>query len=180
MLNKPASYRLANRKVEQAMLDRVVEYNDSPLDKWLGIGYMRETNIFNLERDFVAQRYSLGIVGTVLYLVAYPAVIVCGGMAWLRRRERRTFYLSSLLFASCLILGASYMSGNVLDFPTSNLLLAFVDGGILAYIKKKRSAKRFAFFVLGAAWAWGSGASGSPSPPKYANRTRFDAFSPPS
>ena len=137
MLNKPASYRLANRKVEQAMLDRVVEYNDSPLDKWLGIGYMRETNIFNLERDFVAQRYSLGIVGAVLYLVAYPAVIVCGGMAWLLRRERRTFYLSSLLFASCLILGASYMSGNVLDFPTSNLLLAFVDGGILAYIKKK-------------------------------------------
>ncbi|MFZ2332184.1 MAG: O-antigen ligase family protein, partial [Lactobacillus delbrueckii] len=50
----------------------------------------------------------------------------------------RTFYLTSLLIASALLLGASYMSGNVLDFPTSNLLLAFLDGGLLAYIKEEK------------------------------------------
>jgi hypothetical protein len=138
LLKEPASVRLANRKVEEAMLKQVVKYDNDPLDKWLGIGYMRQTNIFNLERDFTAQYYSLGLVGAFLYLALYPAIILYGAFEWLKEKACRTFYLTSLLIASALILGASYMSGNVLDFPTSNLLLAFLDGGLLAYIKEEK------------------------------------------
>ena len=139
LLKEPASVRLANRKVEEAMLKQVVKYDNDPLDKWLGIGYMRQTNIFNLERDFTAQYYSLGIIGAFLYLAFYPAIILYGAFEWLKEKACRTFYLTSLLIAGTLLLGASYMSGNVLDFPTSNLLLAFLDGGLLAYIKEEKS-----------------------------------------
>lgn len=139
LLKEPASVRLANRKVEEAMLKQVVKYDNDPLDKWLGIGYMRQTNIFNLERDFTAQYYSLGLVGAFLYLAFYPAIILYGAFEWLKEKACRTFYLTTLLIASALLLGASYMSGNVLDFPTSNLLLAFLDGGLLAYIKEEKS-----------------------------------------
>ncbi|GHV98430.1 hypothetical protein lacNasYZ03_13130 [Lactobacillus nasalidis] len=142
LLKQPASVRLANRQVELAMLKQVVKYDNNPLDKWLGIGYMRQTNIFNLERDFTAQYYSLGIIGALLYLICYPAIILYGAFEWLKEKACRTFYLTSLLLASALILGASYMSGNVLDFPTSNLLLAFLDGGILAYVKGSRKQKK--------------------------------------
>ncbi|MBT9032984.1 hypothetical protein BTI99_04340 [Lactobacillus delbrueckii subsp. bulgaricus] len=138
LLKEPASVRLANRKVEEAMFKQVVKYDNDPLDKWLGIGYMRQTNIFNLERDFTAQYYSLGLVGAFLYLAFYPAIILYGAFEWLKEKACRTLYLTSLLIASALLLGASYMSGNVLDFPTSNLLLAFLDGGLLAYIKEEK------------------------------------------
>ena len=145
MLSKPATYRLANRNVEEAMLDQVVKYNNNPLDKWMGIGYMRETHIFNLERDFTAQKYSLGIIGMILYLGFYVGIILYGVYEWLRYKGVRTYLISSMLMASVFILGASFMSGNVMDFPTANLLLGFLDGSLLLYIregKRKTSNKK--------------------------------------
>lgn len=138
MLKKPATYRLANRNVETAMLDRVVATNASPWDKWLGIGYTRETNIFNLERDFKAQAYSLGVAGTVLYLGFYLGILLYGAWEWLRFKGVRNYLVTTSLLASGMILGAGYMSGNVLDFLTSSLLLAFLDGCLLCFIRRSR------------------------------------------
>lgn len=47
------------RYIELSMIKRVVEINNNPLDKWLGITNTRLQNIFNIEKDFVVQYYAL-------------------------------------------------------------------------------------------------------------------------
>lgn len=47
------------RYIETSMVKRVVEINNNPLDKWLGITNTRLQNIFNIEQDFVVQYYAL-------------------------------------------------------------------------------------------------------------------------
>ena len=37
------------------MINQVVEINHDPMDKWFGISATRETNIFKVERDYIAQ-----------------------------------------------------------------------------------------------------------------------------
>ena len=47
------------RYIETSMVKRVVEINNNPFDKWLGITNTRLQNIFNIEQDFVVQYYAL-------------------------------------------------------------------------------------------------------------------------
>ena len=46
------------------------------MDDWFGIGYTRTSNIYNLEKDFVYQYYSVGIVGVVLLLGPYIGILL--------------------------------------------------------------------------------------------------------
>lgn len=137
IINEPGQTRMENRYIEKAMLNQVVETNNNPLDKYLGISYTRENNIFNLERDFAAQVYSLGWVGMVLFVGPYLAVVLYGAYRWLRFKYARTYLVSSLLASNCFILLAAFSSGNVIDFLTASLILAFVEGNLLVQVRKK-------------------------------------------
>ena len=58
-LQKDISLTTDYRYIETSMVKRVVEINNNPLDKWLGITNTRLQNIFNIEQDFVVQYYAL-------------------------------------------------------------------------------------------------------------------------
>lgn len=58
-LQKDISLTTDSRYIELSMIKRVVEINNNPLDKWLGITNTRLQNIFNIEKDFVVQYYAL-------------------------------------------------------------------------------------------------------------------------
>lgn len=58
-LQKDISLTTDSRYIELSMVKRVVEINNNPLDKWLGITNTRLQNIFNIEQDFVVQYYAL-------------------------------------------------------------------------------------------------------------------------
>lgn len=65
-----------NKIVEQMMLERVKEVNNDPMDMYFGLGYSRTSHIYNLERDFIYQYYSLGIVGVIVFLGPYVCILM--------------------------------------------------------------------------------------------------------
>lgn len=138
IMKEPGDLRLQNRHLEIAMLNQVRATNNNRLDKVLGISYTRESNIFNLERDFLSQVYSLGWLGMLLFVGPYLAILLYAIINWLARKENRNFLTSSLLVAISFILAAAFFSGNVMDFLTASFILAFVSGYLLSLFKKNK------------------------------------------
>lgn len=139
IMNESGELRMQNRHLEQAMLDRVVKTNGNALDKYLGISYTRQTNIFNLERDFISQVYSLGWVGMILFIGPYLLILLYGIYEWCRDKRVRSYFVSSLLTAIAFVLAAAYSSGNVMDFLTASLILGFIEGNLLVEIRNKKT-----------------------------------------
>lgn len=139
IMNEPGTARMQNRHVEKAMLDQVVKTNNNRLDKFLGISYTRETNIFNLERDFTSQIYSLGWIGMLLFIGPYVIILLYALIKWLMKKEKRTYLISSMLLSIAFMIFAAFSSGNVMDFLTASFILAFVEGSLLASVTRKEN-----------------------------------------
>ncbi|BDR61046.1 O-antigen ligase family protein [Lactobacillus xylocopicola] len=139
IIREPGQSRMENRHVEAAMLNQVVKTNNNHWDKFLGISYTRENNIFNLERDFAAQIYSLGWCGMLLFLGPYLIILAYSVYRWLRFKPVRTYLVSSLIVSTSFVLLAAFSSGNVVDFLTASFILAFVSGNLLVQVRKKAS-----------------------------------------
>lgn len=141
MMHESGQNRMQNRNVEEAMLNQVVKTNDNKLDKYLGISYTRETNIFNLERDFASQIYSLGWIGMLLFIGPYVVIMLYAAFEWLRYKGVRTFLNSSMIASVACMLFAAFSSGNVMDFLTASFILAFVEGNLLVQVRKNKKVK---------------------------------------
>ena len=131
IINLPVVERLDWRNIEQRMLQRVMDINDNPTDKLLGLTFVRTQNIFNLERDFVSQYYSIGILGVIIFLGPYVLLALAGIIRMLMRlKDAATVLNLSSIFAIIFALGVSYYSGNVLDALTVTIILAFILGHV--------------------------------------------------
>lgn len=139
IINEPGQTRMENRHLEKAMLNQVVKTNNNKLDKFLGISYVRENNIFNLERDFAAQIYSLGWIGMLIFVGPYLAILLYAAYRWLRYQSARTYLVSSLIISSGFILLAAFYSGNVMDFLTASFIFAFIEGNLLLQVRKTKT-----------------------------------------
>ena len=103
------------RYLEISMVKRVIEINNNKLDKWLGITYVRIQNIFNIEKDFIMQYYSLGIIGLSLALGPY-FIILCYCFVKLLKKKFQSIENIILMGTTiCMIFAISYYSGNLLN-----------------------------------------------------------------
>lgn len=144
ILELPISLRTDYRFLEESMVKRVVEINNNPLDKWFGISYTRVQNIFNIERDFVMQYYSVGILGTILFLISYFIYLLKMGYLVLKNKLNDCFLSITLLCGACIFLAVSYYSGNLLNSfmvtPYLCLIMGYANrklsGGELEYEKE--------------------------------------------
>lgn len=134
----PLDQRLNYRILEKKMLDRTKELNDNILDSFLGIGYTRTSGIFNLERDFVYQYYSMGIVGVFVFLGPYIALLLIGLFLCLKKfRTYITFKNVTFLSSIFLAVFSSILSGNCIDSLFVAIILSFICGAFLNNITKK-------------------------------------------
>ncbi|MCF1847183.1 O-antigen ligase family protein [Lactobacillus mulieris] len=140
IIKLPVQDRMNNRLIEQKMLNQVLKTNNNKLDKWLGISYVRETNIFNLERDFIAQTYSLGLIGMIIFVGIYLVILIYAGFKWIINSQNRSFLNSCLLTSSSFLIFSSYYSGNVMDFLTATLILSFIMGYLLKSLNTTKKA----------------------------------------
>lgn len=136
------SQRMQNRYVEEAMLQRVKEINNNKYDDLLGIGFTRTSHIYNLEKDFLYQYYSVGIVGTILLLGPY--ILIIAGMILLmlwKFKERVTLFNCSLVLGAGLSSFFAYYSGNVMENLGITIVFGFVLGYLLCVNIKKNLGK---------------------------------------
>lgn len=122
ILQLPVHKRIDYRFLEISMIKRVVEINNNSNDKWFGITNTRIQNIFNIERDFVLQYYAFGIIGSILFLGIYLYLLVILFKQWIIHFDYVTSIGLLILF---LYLGASFVSGNIMNHLSTNLSFIF-------------------------------------------------------
>lgn len=145
----PIEKRISFRTLEIAMLNRVKSINNNPLDNYFGITYTRMNNIFNLERDFLSQYYSMGIFGVMLFVLPYLLMLLVAGYLMLRHfKTLMTMRNASFALGIVMILGVSIYSGNVMDFLTATFILAFFEGQLVQKLVKQPLFKNKKISIL--------------------------------
>lgn len=117
------------RKIEKANVDLLKQQIVPPVRLLFGISFVRlNFFIFNYERDFINQFYTLGVLGIVLFIL--PFVLLCLYLAgkFCFKKQNWTVENFAYLFSFALFFGAAYLTGNVLDSITAGSLVAFFMG----------------------------------------------------
>ncbi len=139
ILNESDEMKANNRYIQARIFDRIKEINDSPLDDYMGITYSRTSKIFNLERDFLYQYYSLGIIGTILLLGPLVLLLIICIISILINKEKLNMKNTSLCLGVGLLLCAALYSGNMLDNLGITIILGYVLGYLVTEIFKNNS-----------------------------------------
>lgn len=127
---RPLAERLDYRHLEEEMIKRVVEINGNPNSKWFGISYMRTQNIFNIERDFILQYYTIGLIGLILFIIL-PFIIIpiIIGIYMLKKHKELLTPENMLMLAMVVLtIGIAFFSGNVIDSLIITIYLSFIIG----------------------------------------------------
>ena len=136
--NNPPSVTMQNRTVEEKMLQRVKEINNNKGDDWFGIGFTRTSHIYNLEKDFLYQYYSVGVLGVILLLGPYVGIIVLMIVLMLLKfKEKATMYNCSFVLGVGLSCFVAYYSGNAIENLGITIWLGFMLGFLLKSNFKK-------------------------------------------
>ena len=127
IMELPVNQRTDYRLLELKMHQRVMDINNNPNDKWLGISFTRTEHLFTLERDFIYQYYSLGLIGVILFLGPY-VLITLGCLLRIILNLRKKFNVKHAMtcFGMLFILAVSVYSGNIMDALTITIILAFI------------------------------------------------------
>lgn len=126
------SQRMQNRFIEQKMLERVKEINHDKMDTYFGLGYTRTSNIYNLERDFLYQFYSMGILGVAVFLGPYIAFLfLMIGYMLLHFKSKFNLLHCAIVLGVGLVCCLAYYSGNVMESLGITIVLGFLMGYLL-------------------------------------------------
>lgn len=142
----PFSLRGDNRYMEELMLKRVMQVDGRPLDSLLGLTYSRTSHIYNLERDFLYQYYSMGLIGLLLLLGPYIAIPLYGIFSCLRHFKRLFTYWNFSILASCVLaVGTSYFCGNSMDALFVTTILSMVCSQAIrnVHLKEEKPDENF-------------------------------------
>lgn len=130
--------RTNNRLIEEQMLLRIKQINNNRFDDYFGITYSRTSQVFNLEKDFIYQYYSLGIFGLILFFGPYIILLLfLLFMVMINFKKTMNITNCSLLTGIGLIFCIAYFSGNTMDNLGITLTVAFVLGYLLKNINNK-------------------------------------------
>ena len=127
-----------SRMVEEAIIKRIKSLNHNKYDDYLGIGYYRVINVFNIEKDYVMQYYSIGIIGSILLLGIYIILWFKSFIKIAVNLDAKFNYLNILLLlgTGIFLLGA-YYSGNILNAISCIIPISFVLGLLVNETCKK-------------------------------------------
>ena len=90
--------------------------NNNKYDKLFGITYTRVQNIFNIEKDFIMQYYSLGIIGIIIFILPYFIILgYCIIKILLNKFKKNNLYLLLSIIIIFMLFAISYYSGNLLN-----------------------------------------------------------------
>ena len=135
IMGMPYSKRGGNRNLEKLITKRIYDLNNNELDKYFGMGYSRYRNAkVYIESDFIVHYYTIGIFGIILFLFPY-ILIATYAVIYMLIRKRLRFKISVLCISIYVCIGISFYSGHVLDEFIVTIILGFICGYLLHYVK---------------------------------------------
>ncbi len=132
------------RYIELQMVKRVKEINNNKLDNLFGLTYTRVMNIFNIEKDFVMQFYTLGIIGCLLFLGLYFILFIYIGIKILFDLKHKFNEKNiALLMGSSVLFISAYFSGNLLNAISIIIPLSFILAILVNEVRVKRKKENY-------------------------------------
>ena len=141
ILNESSAKKSDNRYIQTKIFNRIKEINNNSLDNFFGLTYSRTSKIFNLERDFQYQYYSLGLIGVILFLMPLVILLLVCMIYILIKRKNLTLENCSLCLGIGLIICIAAYSGNMLDNLGITIPLGYTLGYLVSKIFRKREKK---------------------------------------
>ncbi|MCI8670415.1 MAG: hypothetical protein HFI36_00085 [Bacilli bacterium] len=141
IINEPVYNKNSNRYIEEQMLKRVKEINNNKLDNLFGITYSRTSKVFNLERDFLYQYYSMGIIGVLILIFPLLYFLITSIIKILIKKDYFNLKNCSLCLGIGLIFGVALYSGDVLDNVGTVTIIGVILGMLVENTSKKDEAK---------------------------------------
>lgn len=129
LMNWPGAQQINYRQVEKFNLGIITREISAPIRLLFGVSYTRMTYfIFNYERDFLNQFYTLGLLGLIIFQL--PFILAFLWLAWrfVRTPGQFNFINFSYLLGLALFFASAFMTGNVIDSLTAASLAAFFLG----------------------------------------------------
>lgn len=118
-----------SRLIELKITQRLVELSDNKLYKFVGIGYYKIISVCNIERDYVMQYYSVGILGLVIFVGFYFIIYIKMLVKVFINLDKKFNYLNIMLLSGIGInLIVAYLSGNILNALSSTIPLTICLG----------------------------------------------------
>ena len=128
-----------NRNHQLLITRRILELNDNPNDRWIGIGFSTLRNGYSyLEQDFRVHTYSIGIIGAVLLLGPYIAILLKASFVVLVNYKKK-FNIENIIFmiSIAIAIATSWMSGNVMDELVVTIFIGLIAAMLLLNLKEK-------------------------------------------
>lgn len=116
------------RYIEKSIIRRVVEVNNNPLDKYIGISNTRIQNIVNIESDFYLHYYAFGIIGSIILLVIYLILFIYTFNNFVKIQN---YYAFTMLSCVVLFLFSAFLTGNIINSINTVLPFIFVVSGVI-------------------------------------------------
>ena len=113
------------RYLELSMVKRVWGINNNKYDKLFGITYTRIQNIFNIEKDFIMQYYSLGILGLILFIFPYFLILGYCIIKFVLKKFSNIYLFLSIV-TIFMIFAIAYYSGNLLNSLSFTIYFALL------------------------------------------------------
>lgn len=133
----PATKRVGNRNSQQLITDDVSATYETPIRSLVGLGYSRFINAYlYLEKDFIVQYHTIGILGIILFLLPYIAIALYSFVRFIKYKKLNLFNLT-LLAMLVLPLCISYFSGHIVDELIITLYLGFIAGYLVHSSRKE-------------------------------------------
>ena len=131
-----------SRLIELKIAQRLVELSDNKLYKFVGIGYYKIISVCNIERDYVMQYYSVGILGLVIFIGFYFIIYIKMLFKVFINLDKKFNYLNIMLLSGIGInLIVAYLSGNILNALSSTIPLTICLGIAYNEIRVNKSGK---------------------------------------
>lgn len=135
IMNQKEEKRIDYRYLETEIMKRVEERNNNKLDILLGIGYDREMNIVNIERDYVNQFYAVGIIGLILFIAPYLVLFIYLLVKLYKKKEEKDLYYLLSIF---IILALAFITGNLFNSLSVMIPFVFILGYLLILHNDKK------------------------------------------
>lgn len=138
MLKKNSDILSDSRYLEIEISKRIKDLNNNRYDDYFGIGYTRIINVVNIEKDYIMQYYSIGIIGLIIFMATYFIIYIYSGLKMLINLEVKMTYKNMMLFLGCgIFLVSAYFSGNVLNAISTIIPISFILGVLFNELRKK-------------------------------------------
>lgn len=136
IIERDRTLNINNRTFKIEIINRIIERNENPADRFLGIGYT--SNVPYTERDYVYQYFVFGIIGVLVLIAPYFISLLYAGIKiLLKYKEKLNLENCATGMALCCYLIIAYLAGHVFGMMINMLFLNLFIAKLLINVNRK-------------------------------------------